>query len=96
MSKKVNPSQNPNQMSNADFKRMIKRMWICLACIAPAILLLTALFASVGMPVWLAMLLNVIIGGLICLLVYIIFDKIERKKRIQKLLEPEKDDPFSD
>ena len=82
-------------MTHAEYKHMLKRIWICLGCLVPVILLLTALFSKVGMPVWLAMLLNVIIGGLICLLVYIIFDRIDRKKKIKKLLEPQEDDPFS-
>ena len=82
--------------SHADYKRMIKRLWICLGCLVPVVLLLTVLFSRLGLPVWLAMLLNIIIGGLICLLVYMIFDKIDRKKRIEKLLKPKSDDPFSD
>ena len=93
----MNRNIDPNQrMTHAEYKKSIKRMWICLACLIPFILFMTVVFSKVGMPVWLAMLLNVIIGGLICLLVYMIFDKIDRKKKIKKLLEPKQDDPFSD
>ena len=74
---------------------MLKRMWICVGCLIPVILLITYLFAVLKFPVWLAIFLNVVIGGFICLLVYIIFDRIEEKKRVKKLLEPNDEDPFS-
>ncbi|MBO7508157.1 MAG: hypothetical protein J6T39_00740 [Clostridia bacterium] len=94
MSKKID--QKTRRMTDHEYKLAIKRVWICLACLVPFILILTALSSKLGIPVWLAMVLNVVIGGLICLLVYIISDRIEQKKKVKKLLNPDNDDPFAD
>ncbi len=93
MNKKTNLNQQKQQAR--DYKKMLKRMWICVGCLIPVILLITYAFAVFKFPVWLAIFLNVVIGGFICLLVYIIFDKIEEKKRLKNLLEPNDEDPFS-
>ena len=94
MSKRLN--QNTSRKSDREYKLALKRVWICVACLIPVILILTALFSKLGLPVWIAMVLNVVIGGLICLLVYVIGDKIEQRKKAKKLLNPKEDDPFAD
>ncbi len=93
MSKK--PNLNLKRQQAKDYKKMLKRMWICVGCLIPVILIITYLFAVFNFPVWLAIFLNVVIGGFICLLVYIIFDRIEEKKKLKDLLEPNDEDPFS-
>ena len=94
MSKKLN--QDFKRKSDHEYKLALKRVWICLACLIPFVLLLTVASSKLGIPVWLAMVLNVVIGGLICLLVYVIGDKIEQRKQAKKLLNPKDDDPFAD
>lgn len=94
MSKKPTEQEIKRQKAHA-MKLSIKRTWICVGIVAPVFIILTYVFSLVPLPVWLIMLLNVIIGGLICLLVYIISDKIEQKKKAKEILEPH-DDPFSD
>ncbi len=94
MSKKIDQEDIRRQKAHA-MKLGIKRIWICAAIVAPTFILLTYVFSLIPLPVWLIIMLNVIIGGLICLLVYIISDKIEQKKKTKQLLDPE-DDPFSD
>ena len=90
-------NNNQKRMSNHEYKQMLKRIWICVACLIPVILLLTYLFSVVKIPVWLAMVLNVIIGGIICLLVFIISDKIQQKKKARRELGLEDtSDPFAD
>ena len=79
-----------------EYKKNIKRVWVCLLVLIPVILGLTIAWSDLSLPFWLAMILNVLIGGLICLLVFIISDKIEQKKRVKKLLNPKDDDPFAD
>ena len=79
-----------------DMKVNIKRIWICVAILIPVFIILTYVFSLVPLPVWLIMLLNVIIGGLICLLVYIISDRIEQRRKTKEILDPDNDDPFSD
>lgn len=94
MSKKPTKQDINRQKAHA-MKLSIKRTWLCVGIVAPVFILLTYVFSLVLMPVWLIMLLNVIIGGLICLLVYIISDKIEQKKQAKEELQHD-DDPFSD
>lgn len=79
-----------------DMKVNIKRIWICVAILIPVFILLTYVFSFAIKSVVLIILLNIIIGGLICLLVYIISDRIEQKRRTKELLDPDNDDPFSD
>ena len=94
MSKKIDQSQIKRQ-SQREYKKSIKRVWISLLFMIPVFLVLTSVLGIAGVPVWLTMILNVVIGGLICLLVYIIFDKIDQRKRIKEFLEPDEHDPFS-
>lgn len=95
MSKKNNQN-DIRKKSLKEYKKGVKRIWICVLCLIPIVIILTYVFALLKFPVWLAMLLNVIVGGFICLIVYIIFDKIDQKKKVKKILEIEEDDPFSD
>ena len=95
MSKKKTNLEQKKQLVR-DYKKGIKRLWICVACLIPFVILLTYIFAVIGMQVWLAVFLNVVIGGFICLIVYIVFDKIDKKKQIRDMLEPEEKDPISD
>ena len=94
MSKKLTEQDIKRQKRHA-MKVNIRRIWICVAILLPVFILLTYVFALVPLPVWLIMLLNVIIGGLICLLVYIISDKIEQNRKTKELLDSD-DDPFVD
>ena len=78
-----------------EYKRSIKRLWICVLWLIPVMIGLSVLFSELKFPLWLALLLNVVIGGFVCLLVYIIFDKLEQRKKEKQLHEPEEYDPFS-
>lgn len=78
-----------------DYIQQLKKIWWCALILMPCLIVTTYVFATINMKVWLAVVLNVIIGGFICLLAYIIFDKIERKRKIEKFLDAEDNDPFS-
>ncbi len=96
---KMNKKDTENDIKRQkahDMKVNIKRIWICVAILIPVFIILTYVFSLVPLPVWLIMLLNVIIGGLICLLVYIISDRIEQRRKTKEILDPDNDDPFSD
>ena len=93
MSKK---KQDTQRLSRHEYKQNIKRAWICLACLIPVILLLTYVGSVVKIPAWLMIALNVIIGGLVCLLVFIISDKIQQRNKARKELMQDNDDPFAD
>lgn len=94
MSKKPTKQQLISRRKK-EYKRSVKRLWICVLWLMPVMLGLSVLFAELKFQFWLALLLNVVIGGFVCLLVYIISDKLEQRKKEKQLLEPEEFDPFS-
>ena len=57
----------------------------------PVILLISVGFTLLNLPTWLIILTNLIVGGGVCFLVYVIDEKIKEKKSKQK-----KRDPFAD
>ena len=58
----------------------------------PVILLISIGFTLLNLPTWLTIVTNLIVGGGVCFIVYVIDDKIKEKKASQ----PKKPDPFSD
>ena len=58
----------------------------------PVILLLSVLLSMANLPSWLIIFINLVVGGGVCFIAYIIYDKREQKKQQQ----PKKHDPFSD
>ena len=79
-----------------DYKKALKRIWISFACLIPVLLLLSVGMSFLEFPSWLVVIVNVILGGFVCLLVYIISDKVEDKKKLKKLLDMDTYDPFKD
>ena len=82
-----------------DQKLSIKRVGIALCWLFPVIILVSYIFGIVlRLNEWLVVFINVIVGGFVCLLIYFIFDRIDRKKKVDELLFDDKDkyDPFKD
>lgn len=82
-----------------DQKLSIKRVGIALCWLFPVIILVSYIFGIVlRLNEWLVVFINVIVGGFVCLLIYFIFDRIDRKKKVDELLSDDKDkyDPFKD
>ena len=82
-----------------DQKLSIKRVGIAMCWLFPVIILVSYLFGVVlRLDEWLVVFINVIVGGFVCLLIYFIFDRIDRKKKVDELLFDDKDkyDPFKD
>ncbi len=76
-------------------KKLIKKIWVCVLCLIPFMILVTYLWAVLKIPTWISIILNVTLGAFVCLIVYVIFDKLEQKKIKKEMQETEKD-PFSD
>ena len=82
-----------------DQKLSIKRVGIALCWLFPVIILVSYIFGIVlRLNEWLVVFINVIVGGFVCLLIYFIFDRIDRKRKVDELLFDDKDkyDPFKD
>lgn len=82
-----------------DQKLSIKRVGIALCWLFPVIILVSYIFGIVlRLNEWLVVFINVIVGGFVCLLIYFIFDRIDRKRKVDELLSDDKDkyDPFKD
>lgn len=82
-----------------DQKLSIKRVGIAMCWLFPVIILVSYLFGVVlRLDEWLVVFINVIVGGFVCLLIYFIFDRIDRKRKVDELLSDDKDkyDPFKD
>lgn len=62
----------------------------------PVVLVVSFLLTLASLPTWLIVLINIVVGGAVCFVVYIIYDKIEEKKKQKEKTEPKKYDPFSD
>lgn len=96
MSKKSIKDAKFVRKSNMEYKRGIKRIWICVLCLIPVMILLSIGLGELKLPEWLIIMINVIVGGFGCLIIYIIFDKIEARKKVKELLDPDNHDPFKD
>ncbi len=82
-----------------DQKLSIKRVGIAMCWLFPVIILVSYLFGVVlRLDEWLVVFINVIVGGFVCLLIYFIFDRIDKKKKVDEFLSDDKDkyDPFKD
>ena len=82
-----------------DQKLSIKRVGIALCWLFPVIILVSYIFGIVlRLNEWLVVFINVIVGGFVCLLIYFIFDRIDKKKKVDEFLSDDKDkyDPFKD
>ena len=77
-------------------KNLLKKIWICVLCLIPFMILITYLWAILKIPTWISIVLNVLLGGFVCLTVYLICDKIEQKKYEKSLMKTDEKDPFSD
>lgn len=93
---KNNDKQKLMQKTAKEYKKGLKRVWICVLCLIPIILILTYFMAELGLPSWLSILINVVLGGFVCLFVYIIYDKKDERKKAKELLEMDSYDPFKD
>ena len=58
----------------------------------PVMILSSILLAMLNLESWLIILINLIVGGATCFVVYIVYDKLEQKKQDNL----DKHDPFSD
>ncbi|MBO5884651.1 MAG: hypothetical protein J6Q51_02540 [Clostridia bacterium] len=96
MSKKSIKNAKFVKKSDREYKRGIKRIWICVLCLIPVMIMLGVLLGELKLPEWLIIMINVIVGGFGCLIIYIIFDKIEAKKKIKELMDIDEKDPFKD
>ena len=84
--------------TDLEYKKSIKRVWIIMGCLIPVIIATTYIFGVVlKLPEWLVVFMNVVFSGFVCLIVYLIFDKISKNKKKKELLEnKDKYDPFKD
>ena len=96
MNKEEKQTRKLVEENKRDLKKALKRIWICFGCLIPVLLLFAVGMSELGFPAWLVVLVNVILGGFVCLIVYIIFDKVEEKKKVKKLLDMDTYDPFKD
>ncbi len=82
-----------------EYKLSLKKMWIALGCLFPVLIAVTYVFGAVlKLDEWLVIFINVVLGGFVCLIIYFIFDRIEKKRKLNELLNDDKDkfDPFKD
>lgn len=96
MSKKNIKDARFVKKTDKEYKKGVKRIWICVLCLIPVMILLGIGMGELKFPEWLIILVNVIVGGFGCLIIYIIFDKIEARKKVKELLDPDTHDPFKD
>ena len=89
--------KNHHRKTEQEFKQDLKNIWKALLWVIPVLIAVTYLFGVVlKLQTWLVIFINVVLGGFICLLVYIIFDKIQDKKRLKDFLESDEKDVFKD
>ena len=68
--------------TDLEYKKSIKRVWIIMGCLIPVIIATTYVFGVVlKLPEWLVVFMNVVFSGFVCLIVYLIFDKISKNKK---------------
>lgn len=95
MSNKHNDFKHAQMESTHKTKALAKRIAICFLCLFPIFIVLSYLLNELKLPLLLIMLINIIIGGAICFLVYVLGEKKYEKQKAKDLLDNEKD-PFKD
>lgn len=78
-----------------EYKKVLKRLGIYILIVIPVFIGMTYLFSLVNLPMPIAILINVVIGALLCLLFEIIYVNL-KKKREEKNKNNTTKDPFAD
>lgn len=79
-----------------DIKQTLKRGFAYLLIAFPVVLICSTLLTIIKAPLAVILLCDVVVGGGVVLLVWIIHNKIKEKKAIKAETEPKKFDPFKD
>lgn len=96
MSKKSIKDAKFVHKTKQEYKKGVKRIWICVLFLIPVMIMLSVVLGELKVPEWLIILINVILGGFLCLIIYIVFDKIDARKKAKEFLDPDTHDPFKD
>lgn len=83
-----------NNPTPYDMKKTVKQGAIYLLIAFPFVLVVAGVLNYVNAPLWLIMLANITVGGVVVWITYIIHGKIKAKKNANK--DPNKFDPFKD
>ena len=80
-----------------DFSKLLKKMVKYLAICLPFLLIVSALLISFyNVPLWLNILINVLLGIILCFIFELISVKIQKEKAKKEMSSPKKKDPFAD
>lgn len=89
-------SNDSNRQLKHEYKKNVKMVWRTMLVLVPVIFVLSIVFAALHIPMWLNILMNVVVGGFVCLIVYVIYDRMEKKRKVDDLTKEEDYDPFKD